>query len=68
MESKLKTEYDTHSTCLLIFESDTSTETKKRLDEKDKQIKEMHDMMQEMKAQILELRLEKLEKINDTKE
>ncbi len=67
MESKLKDEYDTHSNCLLIFESDTSTETNKRLDEKDKQIKEMQETIMDMKAQILELRLEKLEKANQTK-
>ncbi len=48
METKLKTEYDTHASCLLIFESDTSTETTKRLDEKDIQIKELQEKMGKM--------------------
>ncbi len=40
----------------------------KQLENERKDKEEMQVMMQEMKAQILELRLEKLEKINDTKE
>lgn len=56
-----------------IFETDPEDiqvfkeETEKKLVEKDKQIQDLKDMMDEMKAQILELRLEKLEKANGIK-
>lgn len=53
---------------LLIFETEADiSEVKEELLEKDKQIRDMQKTLDEMKAQITELRLEKLEKINGIK-
>lgn len=57
---------------LTVFEIPQDTSEKiqglnEKLDEKDQQISNLERMMDEMKAQILELRLEKLEKANGIK-
>jgi hypothetical protein len=50
---------------LMIFETIPDlTEINEQLLEKDKQIQDLKNMMDEMKAQIMELRIEKLEKAN----
>lgn len=65
MQQKIKEEYDCHMSALSIFEVQPDlTGVHEQLKEKDQQIAELKDMMQEMKAQIVELRLEKLEKTN----
>jgi integrase len=65
---KIKQEYDEHIDCLLVYETKPDlSDVHKELAEKDKQIQDLKNMMDEMKAQILELRLEKLEKANGIK-
>jgi len=62
-DEKLDKVYRDNSEKLIIFESAPDlTEVHKELSEKDKQIQNLKDMMDEMKAEINELRFQKLEK------
>jgi hypothetical protein len=68
MQKQIQEEYDIHSEGLCIFEAKPDlTDIHEELAEKDKQIQDLKNMMDEMKAQITELRLEKLEKMNGIK-
>jgi integrase len=68
MQKKMREEFDSHNEGLCIFEAKPDlTDVHEKLAEKDKQIQDLKNMMDEMKAQITELRLEKLEKINGIK-
>lgn len=67
-DKQLAKEYMKHMENVTIFERSVDlTEVNKSLEEKDKQIQDLKFLMDEMKAQILELRLEKLEKANGFK-
>jgi len=67
-QEQLGEEYKKGMHCLTVFErAPDLTGVNESLKEKDKQIQGLKDMMDELKAQVLELRLEKLEKANGTK-
>lgn len=67
-EDDLKNSYKKYVKSLLIFETAPDlTDVNKELAEKDKQIQELTKSTDEMKAQITELRLEKLERANGFK-
>jgi hypothetical protein len=65
---KIKKEYDNHMNCLSIFEAvpDLSG-VHEELQEKDQRINDLERTMQELKAQVIEMRLERIEKANGIK-
>lgn len=67
-DKPLKKTYDDFSNCLFIFESKPDlTEVNENLKQKDEKISNLERELQELKAQVIEMRLEKLEKVNGIK-
>lgn len=65
---KLKETYDKYCGCVAIFESQPDlTGVHEQLKEKDEQIRNLERTMQELKAQVIEMRLERIEKANGIK-
>ena len=68
MQEKIKKDYDEHMGVLSIYQAVPDLKgIHQELQEKDRQIKDMQDEMQQMKAEILEMRIKRLEKQNGIK-